>query len=211
MSSQRHSIEKKRIIEVASRLVEEQGLSHFKIDALSERLGYSRQNIYRYFPNKQAILNAMIIEGSRSMAVAISQLLADKHDAPFDEQLIEGLLTGCDMIRANKNIGSYAGENLSSGIRLFIDNAAGVRETLQVFLDPIYDEAKQRGELYLNMSYEDITRWLFQLAVAELVTFRQESRESRRDFLLKMFSPSINAKKARANATVDNVHHSHIR
>lgn len=211
VSSQRHSREKRRIIDVATTLIAEQGLGHFKIEALAERLGYTRQNIYRYFPNKQAILNAVIIEGSRTMAVAIAQLQADYQEAPFDEQLIDGVLTACAMIRAEKSLGSYAGENLSAGIRLFMDNAVGVRETLQVFLEPLFEQAKQRGELYLNMSYDDITRWLFQVVVSELVVAQKESRAERKAFLLKMFSPSINAKKAGANATIDNVHSSHMR
>lgn len=211
LSTQRHGREKQRIIDVAAGLIEANGLSRFRVDALCERLGYSRQNIYRYFPSKQAILNAVIIEGSRALAQAIAELQSDREEAPFDEQLIDGVLMACEMIRARKSLDSYSGENFSQGIRLFMDNAAAVRETLLVFLEPLFEEAKQRGELYLTMSYEDITRWLFQIVLSELVVGGNASRETRKQFLLKMFSPSINARKARANATIDSVHSSHIR
>lgn len=211
VSSQRQGREKRRIIEVASGLIEERGLGHFRMDALCERLGYTRQNIYRYFPSKQAILNAVVVEGSRAMAQTIAELQSDHREAPFDEQLIDGVLTACAMIRSQRSLGSYGGEHFTQGIRLFMENAGAVRETLLVFLEPLYDEAKQRGELYLNMSYDDITRWLFQVVLSELVVGGNASREARKQFLLKMFSPSVNARKARANATIDSVHSSHIR
>lgn len=210
VSPERHNTERKRIVDVATALIREQGLGNFRIDALSERLGYSRQNIYRYFQGKQAILDAVMVEGCRAMASTIANEPAAV-DAPFDEQLIDGILVACDFLRGGKQLDSYAGVNLSLGVRLFMANAESVQEVLLEFLIPLFDIAKQRGELYLNMSYADITRWIFQVAVYQLLDAEYESREARRDFLLKMLSPAINAKKARANATIDSVHPSHVR
>ncbi len=190
-------------------MINENGLSNFRIDTLSENLGYSRQNIYRYFSNKRAILDAVIIEGSRSMAIIIAEQLAD-NDAPFDEQLIEGVLLACDLIRGDKQLGSYIGTNLSFAAKLFMENAEGVQKALLVFLEPILVEAKKKGELYLHVRFEDITKWLFQIVLSQLLIAEYEDRESRKQFLLKMFSSSVNAKKAKANATIDNIQMNNI-
>ena len=207
---ERHSAEKKRIVDVATALISEQGLDNFRIDTLCERLGYSRQNVYRYFQGKQAILDAVVVDGCRTMAEAIAGQQSAL-DEPFDEQIIDGILLACDFLRGGRQLNSYSGANLSSGVRLFMANAEPVQEVLLEFLRPLFDTAKQRGELYLNMSYTDITRWIFQVAVYQLIDADYESREARRHFLLTMLSPAINAKKARANATIDSVHHTHVR
>ena len=112
-------------------------------------------------------------------------------------------------MRGVRHLNSYSGAHLSSGVRLFLANAESVQAVLLEFLRPLLDTAKQRGELYLNMGYADITRWIFQVAEYQLIDAEYESRETRRQFLLTMLSPAINAKKARANATTDSVHHPH--
>ncbi len=108
MSNQRRNNATSRIIEQATLLIEEQGLSNFRVDTLAERLDYSRQNLYRYFPNKKAILDAVVIEGSRAMAIAIAEQL-ENLDSPFDEQLIEGVLIASDIINGDQQINSYRG------------------------------------------------------------------------------------------------------
>lgn len=195
---------------MATQLIEEAGLNNFRIETLCERLGYSRQNIYRYYANKRAILDAVIVEGARTLAIIIAEKLTD-NEAPFDEQMIEGIMIACDIIRGDRQISSYSGKNLPFSAQLFMENADAVQQALLVFLEPTYIEAREKGEIYLNMSFRDITKWLFHVVLAELAFAHYESRESRKEFLLKMFSPSINAKKAQANATKDSVHPSHIR
>ncbi|MFT4517804.1 MAG: AcrR family transcriptional regulator [Halioglobus sp.] len=210
LPDERHNSARTRIVEVAIRLIEEKGLTGFRIEALCQELGYTRQNLYRYFPGKRAILDAVIIESSKTMALLVAQQLGDL-DGPFDEKLIEGVMIACDFIRDNPHRVSYSGRNQPLATALFMENAEGVQQALAAYLQPIYDEAKSRGELYLNMSYDDITKWLFHLVLSEVVSTPYESRESRKQFLLKMFSPSINAKKAQINATVHDVHSSHLR
>lgn len=210
MAGNRYTNEQQRIIEVAGILVGESGLGSFRIESLSERLGYTRQNIYRYFPNKKAILSAVIVEGSRSVASRIAGEL-ESVDLPYDEQLIEGILIACDYLRGENRRGAYAGEQLAYATRLFMENADAVQQVMLEFLEPLLAQAKSRGELYLSMGYEDIAGWLFQVALSEMLCTEYQDRESRRQFLLKMFSPSINAKKARANVTIEDVHRSHIK
>jgi AcrR family transcriptional regulator len=210
LPSERRCQERKRIVEEASGLINARGLRNFRIDTLSERLGYSRQNLYRYYPGKQAILDAVVVEGCRAMAESMVQEQVAM-DAPFDEQLIDGILMACDLLRGGATLEPYAGVNLADGVHLFMANADAVQQVLLEFLHPLFDAAKARGELYLNMSYADITRWVFQIAAYELLDAEYGARDARRTFLLAMLSPSINAKKARSNATIDNVHSSHVR
>lgn len=205
MSDQRRSNERKRIVEVASALIGEQGLGNFRIDALSERLGYSRQNIYRYFPGKQAILDAVVVDGCRSMAEAIAREMGALDQVAFDERLIEGILLACDLLRGGRQLESYAGVNLSQGVRLFMANAEAVQGVLQEYLQPLFERARQQGVLYAHMSDADLTRWVFQTAVYQLIDAQYQSREARKRFLSTMFSPSINASKARCRVASEAV------
>jgi AcrR family transcriptional regulator len=82
LPSERRCKERKRIVEEASGLINALGLRNFRIDTLSERLGYSRQNIYRYYPGKQAILDAVVVEGCRALGESIV-LEQTAVDSPF--------------------------------------------------------------------------------------------------------------------------------
>jgi AcrR family transcriptional regulator len=82
-----------RILEVSAELLEEVGVDGFNTNLLAERAGFGTRAIYRYFPNKLAILVALTEEFRSAEKAWIGDLR--RLDSPGDwrgaaDQAIEG-------------------------------------------------------------------------------------------------------------------------
>ena len=77
------------IIEAATQLLESAGERGFNTNAVAERAGVSIGTLYRYFPDKQAILTALARREMEAVNAATASLLArQKGDLAFDRAMI---------------------------------------------------------------------------------------------------------------------------
>jgi AcrR family transcriptional regulator len=68
-----------RILETAARLLEEVGVDGFNTNLLAERAGVRVRSVYRYFPNKLAVIRALAERNAQKTAELFSRL------PPLDE------------------------------------------------------------------------------------------------------------------------------
>jgi AcrR family transcriptional regulator len=77
------------IIEAATQLLESAGERGFNTNAVAERAGVSIGTLYRYFPDKQAILTALARREMEAVnAATVSLLTRQKGDLAFDRAMI---------------------------------------------------------------------------------------------------------------------------
>lgn len=67
----------KRILEAAHRHLVASGSAAMKMDDLSGELGMSKKTLYNYFPGKDAIVDAVVEELSRSIRARFEEILSD--------------------------------------------------------------------------------------------------------------------------------------
>ncbi|MFM2409665.1 MAG: hypothetical protein RL481_493 [Pseudomonadota bacterium] len=67
------------IIEAAAQLISAQGLTGFNTNAVAERAGLSIGSLYQYFPNKDAIMAALIRRTQDERATALRSALAEPY------------------------------------------------------------------------------------------------------------------------------------
>jgi AcrR family transcriptional regulator len=72
------------IIEAAAQLIAQQGLDRFNTNAVAERAGVSIGSLYQYFPNKDAIMVALIRRTQDERSAALGAALAAPHDSLAD-------------------------------------------------------------------------------------------------------------------------------
>lgn len=65
------------IVDAAARIVAERGLAGFNTNAVAERAGVSIGSLYQYFPNKDAVMAALIVR-QQSMQLGTLQTAAAK-------------------------------------------------------------------------------------------------------------------------------------
>jgi AcrR family transcriptional regulator len=74
----------KAIVEAAAQIISAYGLDGFNTNAVAERAGVSIGSLYQYFPNKDAIMAALIRRTQEERAAALGAVLAAPHDSLFD-------------------------------------------------------------------------------------------------------------------------------
>lgn len=62
------------ILEAAAQVLEARGVTGFNTNAVAERAGVSIGTLYRYFPNKRAILKALALRETERHAAAVAEI-----------------------------------------------------------------------------------------------------------------------------------------
>jgi AcrR family transcriptional regulator len=86
-----------RILEAAAGQAEDFGLRRFTMDDVARRVGVSRVTIYRYFPRKDRLVEAVLLYELRRFLAAV-----DAAVAPYDtleERLVEGFVFTLTLLR----------------------------------------------------------------------------------------------------------------
>src|SRR5919198_689107 len=79
-----------RIMGAALQQAEDFGLRRFTVDDVARRVGLSRVTIYRYFPKKDQLLNALIMRELRRFLTKVDKVVAAQ---PMpDGKLVMGVL-----------------------------------------------------------------------------------------------------------------------
>lgn len=84
------------ILEAAARILAESGWAGFNTNAVAARAGVSIGSLYEYFPNKQALVDAIaedhLARGEALLVQAASGLRADTSPADLVDMLVTGLV-----------------------------------------------------------------------------------------------------------------------
>ena len=74
-----------RLLDAAAELVEEQGLESLTTNRIAERAGVNIASLYQYFPNKEAIVAALVESWLQDVTRLLGEVLVLKVDMPIEE------------------------------------------------------------------------------------------------------------------------------
>ncbi|MGW4519777.1 TetR/AcrR family transcriptional regulator [Amycolatopsis sp. NPDC004378] len=89
-----------RIMGAALTQAEDFGLRRFTVDDVARRVGLSRVTIYRYFPKKDQLLNALILREMKRFLTKVDAVV--EAQATPEEKLIEGLSFSLVYLRGHR-------------------------------------------------------------------------------------------------------------
>ncbi|NBH04853.1 TetR/AcrR family transcriptional regulator [Amycolatopsis sp. SID8362] len=89
-----------RIMGAALTQAEDFGLRRFTVDDVARRVGLSRVTIYRYFPKKDQLLNALILREMKRFLTKVDAVV--EAQATPEEKLIEGLSFSLGYLRGHR-------------------------------------------------------------------------------------------------------------
>lgn len=89
-----------RVLQAALRQAEDFGVRRFTVDDVARRCGLSRVTIYRYFPKKDALLDALLMQEMRSFLTKADAVVAAQSTP--EARLVEGLLFCLDFLRSHR-------------------------------------------------------------------------------------------------------------
>lgn len=89
-----------RILEAAALQAEDFGLRRFTIDDVARRVGVSRVTIYRYFPRKDSLVEAILLRELRRFLASVDAVVAPLETV--EERLIEGFVFTLGFLREHR-------------------------------------------------------------------------------------------------------------
>lgn len=76
------------ILEAATRVLQRESLAGFNTNRVAEVAGISVGSLYQYFPNKAALVTALIDRAQAAIAAAIEQLVADLEGCSLEQAVV---------------------------------------------------------------------------------------------------------------------------
>ncbi len=149
-----------RILRAASEQVEDFGLRRFTIDDVARRVGVSRVTIYRYFPKKNRLIEALVLWEMRRFLEAVEEAIAGCQT--LEERLVEGFVFGLSYLRRHRLLRRLLRTEPELILPALTTDADRVLAAGREFIARFAREEAQRGGLPLDE--EEIE------AVAELLT-----------------------------------------
>jgi AcrR family transcriptional regulator len=73
------------ILEAAARILERDGPARLNTNAVAERAGVSVGSLYQYFPNKDAIVSALLSRDARAREAALREAVASAAGLPLED------------------------------------------------------------------------------------------------------------------------------
>ncbi len=86
-----------RILDTALADISDNGLRRFTVDRLAKRVGLSRVTVYRHFPGKEAIVEAVLLREMRAFMTQVGEVVAQYQR--FDDRVVEGVVFALTWLR----------------------------------------------------------------------------------------------------------------
>ena len=80
----RSKIAVEAILEATTRILTEEGYDKANTNRIAERAGVSIGSLYQYFPNKESLINALMVQHSNEIVELVESKLSDFHDSPIE-------------------------------------------------------------------------------------------------------------------------------
>nr|WP_042177586.1 TetR/AcrR family transcriptional regulator [Kibdelosporangium sp. MJ126-NF4]CTQ93560.1 Transcriptional regulator, TetR family [Kibdelosporangium sp. MJ126-NF4] len=148
-----------RVLDVAQQVFETEGLA-VPIDEVAKRAGVGIGTVYRHFPTKEALLEAILISRVEAL-VAEAEALADADDPG-------AAFFGFFVSMIEKVVGNKAlGEALASSGRDLMDVLGPASQALRAAQDHLLARAQQAGAVRADVNGADLKAILVGIVAAE--------------------------------------------
>ena len=177
------------VIVSAEKLINEVGIAGLRMGPLAERIGCTRQNLYRYFPSKEEVVHAVLLYRTQRLAKRLRRSI--KKEMPLEERLVVGIVEGVELASRDHSLRSYYSGASAGKMLGFVANSKGLLQSVSDGLAPLLDEAE--GWLREDLSRDDVAEWLCRIFINELIwtTTVRRTRKERESLLRKMLIPSL--------------------
>ena len=173
---------RERLLEAAARCVQRYGLEKTGISDVASEAGVTRRTVYRYFPDRDALVSAALVRGVQDFADRARELLASLGSP--GEMVVEGLAFAIRELPQDPLLGRA----LEAGQALLTESSfPAARGVLRSVLQPLADaagwdeaEADECGELVMRLVLS---------LMAAPIPGRDEA--ALRDFLTRRLLPSL--------------------
>jgi AcrR family transcriptional regulator len=95
---ERSRIAVEAILEATTRILTEEGYEKANTNRIAERAGVSIGSLYQYFPNKESLMTALMVQHSDEIVELVESKYRNRHERCKCRKQTNGLSSYCDRI-----------------------------------------------------------------------------------------------------------------
>jgi len=158
-----------RILRAAAACFRERGVEGTSMGDIAAAAGLQRPNLYRYFPNKEALVLEALLRETR--AVHAERRARVRLAGPVGPLLVESLVSGQALARGDELIRfAMTGETAELTAAL-VRSETLLFDVEKAYWEPLLAYGRERGELRDDLADDEIVRWFF---VSQFLMFSHE-------------------------------------
>ncbi|MEM9730032.1 MAG: helix-turn-helix domain-containing protein [Myxococcota bacterium] len=190
LGDERQELAGDRILEATRVVLARDGIRGARMGKIAEEAGCSRATLYRYFPNKEALLHAYMVHIAEGFQSVIVETLRELR--AFDRRIVEAAAVSVELMQSRDDVAPFFTEEGVGLTAQLTARAAMMRDQLGEHLERESCAKNIDGRLRDGVApveaAEWITRAIFSLAT---VPIRDRTGAELRAYLEKMLIPPL--------------------
>jgi len=190
LNEEKQELAVERILEAASGVFSRDGIRNARMGKIAEAAGCSRATLYRYFPNKEALLHAYMLHIARDFSTILSDRLRGMR--ALGKRIVEAVAVSAELIQSREDVAPFFTEEGVGLTAQLTANAAAMRDQLAAQLEQESCSPKIQGQLRADVTPAEAAEWVTR-AIFSLATVPVEARSgpALRKYLKKMLIPAL--------------------
>lgn len=190
LNDERQELAVDRILDAARGVFARDGIRGARMGKIAEAAGCARATLYRYFPNKEALLHAYMVHVAKDFEEILEEKLRGIRS--LGDRLVEAVAVSVELIREREEVAPFFNEEGLGLTAQLTSNAAAMREHLVRQIERESCSDRIEGTLRSDVSAEEAAEWVTRTILSfSLLPAEAHSGASLRKYLCKMLIPSL--------------------
>jgi AcrR family transcriptional regulator len=190
LNEERQELAADRILEAAGRVFVRDGIRGARMGKIAEAAGCARATLYRYFPNKEALLHAYMVQVAKGFGEVLNDRLRGLRS--LGDRLVEAVAVSVELIQEREDVAPFFSEEGLGLTAQLTSNAAAMREQLTRQIESESSSGRIQGKLRDEVSPAEAAEWVTRAIFSfSVLPVEARSADELRKYLRKMIVPAL--------------------
>ena len=190
LNEERQELAVDRILEAAGGVFVRDGIRGARMGKIAEAAGCARATLYRYFPNKEALLHAYMVRVAKDFRAVLDERLRGLRS--LGDRLVEAVAVSVELIQEREDVAPFFSEEGLGLTAQLTSSATAMREQLSRQIESESRSDRIQGTLMDDVSAAEAAEWVTR-AIFSFSVLPSEARSpvALRKYLKKMLIPAL--------------------
>jgi AcrR family transcriptional regulator len=190
LNEERQELAADRILEAAGGVFVRDGIRGARMGKIAEAAGCARATLYRYFPNKEALLHAYMVQVAKGFGEVLNDRLRGLRS--LGDRLVEAVAVSVELIQEREDVAPFFSEEGLGLTAQLTSNAAAMREQLTRQIESESSSGRIQGRLKDDVSPAEAAEWVTRAIFSfSVLPVEARSADELRKYLRKMIVPAL--------------------
>ena len=190
LNEERQELAVDRILEAAGRVFVRDGIRGARMGKIAEAAGCARATLYRYFPNKEALLHAYMVQVAKGFGEVLNDRLRGLRS--LGDRLVEAVAVSVELIQEREDVAPFFSEEGLGLTAQLTSNAAAMREQLTRQIESESSSGRIQGRLKDDVSPAEAAEWVTRAIFSfSVLPVEARSADELRKYLRRMIVPAL--------------------